>query len=204
MSRGLLLFLTARGLRPVLALWFGAVVAAVVTAEVVMPVDLRFPHEPRDVPIIELVAVLFAAVGAALSRPRMAEWEKLAAPRVIAAACAQVLLLAALAAAVAPIAALRLPDGVPWHYIPANAAVAAAAAVLLCAALGPLGGSASAVALFVAAAGVQNLTTWPVPLAEPDRPELPVIVPVLALVVALAATAVHRGLTTAALARTRD
>lgn len=204
MIRGPLLFLTARGLRPVLVLWLAAVAAAVATATVVMPVDLRFPHEPRDVPIIELVAVLFAAVGTALSRPRLAEWEKLAAPRVVPAACAQVLLLAALAAAIAPLAALRLPDGVPWHYIPANAVVVAAAASLLCALLGPLAGSASTVALFMVAAGLQNLTELPVPLAEPDHPTLSPAVPAAALALALAATAAHRGLTTWALARARD
>lgn len=200
----MILFLTARGLRPVLVLWLGAVAVAVATAHVVMPIDLRFPHDPREVPIIELVAVLFAAVGTALARPRMAEWEKLAAPRVIPAACAHVLLLAALAATIAPVAALRLPDGVPWHYIPANAVVIAALAALLCATLGPLAGSTTTVALFMVATGIQNLTTWPVPLAEPDHPTLPLAVPALALAVALAATAANRGITMWALARTRD
>ncbi|MGW5055582.1 hypothetical protein [Actinokineospora sp. NPDC004072] len=203
----LMLYASAHNARAVAASCAVAAALAAVAARIAFPVDLAVFLPPREVPLIELLAVVFAGVAAGLTAPRMVEWEKLGGPRVAVRSALVVLAVAALTLLVVFAGVLALPAEAPWEYLPANAAVFAAVAALARLLAGAVAAPVLTALLFLACCVVQNtlpaIARW-LPLSRPHEAPLPVLVPAAALACAVVAAAWTRGLTARAQARTRD
>lgn len=151
------LFLSARAALPISALWVAAILICVLFARRAIPVDYARFNESRDIPVIEFVPIVTACIVAGLLRPRMYEWERLAIRRV--GLLCGMLTLATTALAVLPVlvGATRLPDRVPWEFVPANVVTITAVAFALTALLGANTGAVLTLGVFLGACLVQNL-----------------------------------------------
>lgn len=202
-----MLYLSAHNARAVVAAWLLAAALAAVAARIAFPVDLAVFLPPRDVPLIELLAAVFAGVAAGLSAPKAVEWEKLGGGRVAVWSALSALAVPAMAVLVVFAGVARLPAEAPWEYLPANAAVLAAVAVLVRVGAGAIAAPVLTTLLFLGCCVMQNtlpeVARW-LPLSRPHDAPLPVLVPVVAVAVAVVAAATTRGLTTWAHALGRD
>lgn len=202
-----MLFLSAHNWRAVAALGVLSAALSAAAARLVIQVDLAVFQPPRDIPVIELVAVVFGGVAAGLTAPRMVEWEKLGAARVAVWSALVVFALSVLAQLVVFAGVAVLPSEAPWQFIPANVAVFTAMACLGRVLLGPVAAPVVVLLLFLGGCVVQNtvpdLGRW-LPLSRINADPLPVAVPLTALALAVAAAAYTRGMTMWAHTRGRD
>ncbi|WP_199430870.1 hypothetical protein [Qaidamihabitans albus] len=154
---GLRLFLSARAALPISALWVLATLVSLLFARRAIPVDYARFDEARDIPIIEFVPIVIACIVAGLLRPRMYEWERLAIRRV--GLLCGMLTFTTTAIAVLPVllATTRLPDRVPWEFVPANVVTITAVAFALASLLGATTGAVLTLLVFLGACLVQNL-----------------------------------------------
>jgi hypothetical protein len=201
------LFISAHNARAVAAVGAVAAILAALAARIVIPMDLAVFDPPRDIPVIELLAVAFGGVTAGLTAPRLVEWEKLGTARVAVWSALGVVAVTALAVLVVFAGVAVLPAGTPWQYIPANVVVFTALAYVSRVVAGPITAPVLTLLLFVGCCVVQNtlpdVGAW-LPLARPNGPSLPVVIPVVALGLAVAVAAYTRGMTMWAHSRTRD
>ncbi|MBP2328114.1 hypothetical protein JOF56_008499 [Kibdelosporangium banguiense] len=202
-----MLFLSAHNARAVAALCVLAAALSALAARIVIPVDLAVFDPPRDIPLIELLAVVYGGVAAGLTAPRIVEWEKLGTTRVSVFSAALVLAVTGLAQLVVFAGVAVLPGEAPWQYVPANVAVFTAIACLARGVLGPITAPVLTLLLFLACCVVQNtlpdVGAW-LPLSRPNGTPLPPVVALVAVALAIAATAHNRGMTMWAYSRNRD
>jgi hypothetical protein len=194
----------AHGLRGIAMLWLASAVAASLTSRITVPINLVFPLPPRDLPLIELLAVVFGCTAVAMARPRMAEWEKLGAPRVSLLAALTPLTIAVMAVAVAVVGSMWLPGSVQTGYLPANVLLFVAVGSLVCSVVGAVAGCVGTVLVFVSCCALQNsvpVVARVLPMGRPESGEPSCVWPLLALGVAMSIAAWNRGTTVLAQAR---
>lgn len=170
---GVWLFALARRLPEVSAIWIFFAGATVLTAEIVMPINLNFPKAPRDVPFIEMLPIVYGTVAVALVRPRMAEWEKLGSARAGMLCSALGLVVIGQSLALVAIGALFLPPEAPWRYVISNVTIMVSMAIVLCVHLAPTAAATTTVLFFIVVCCLQNVAPGfaaAVPLGTPDDP----------------------------------
>lgn len=205
--RGLWLYAASHGLPRTVILGLVSAAAACLAARIAVPINLVFSLPPRDLPMIELLSVVFGCIAVAITRPRMVEWEKLGAPRASLLAAMVPAAVATMAGAVALTGSVWLPASVPAGYIPANVVLFVAVGSLLCSVAGAVVGCTGTVVLFVACCALQNgvpVVAGVLPMGRPEAAEPSLVWPLLALGVAMSVAAWTRGTTVRAHARTES
>lgn len=198
---GLRLFLLSRSALGIVAFLVAMSGLAFVLWRFSVEINVDFvDRDPaRQIPAAELVPVVTGCVLAAWMRPPFYEWERLGAARIGWYGTAATLV--GIAAPLLPMAAavIRLPAEATWQYIPANVLVVTAVAFVLCALLGPITGTVSALALFVAACLAQNLFPEAVgllPLSAPPSRQGTWLAALVAVVIAVVIQLRTRGAST--------
>lgn len=122
-----------------------------------IPVELSYVHPRIKLPYPELCAVVMAAVGAVLLRPRFWEWDRTGTIRAsaVSAVCAAVGI--AVPTLVVAAGTLDLPAGTPWASTVSNVLVYAALTYLLAPLIGPGPAGGVVVILYFVVAAVKNL-----------------------------------------------
>lgn len=135
---------------------------AAVTGRRSLEIDLSARFPPTKLPVVELCTVLSATLLAILMRPRLWEWERIAAgghrpirARTVAAVAAVtgIVLPALCVPAVVP----WLPAATPWGWVLANALIMSATVQLLTPLLSPLTAGGLAVLAWLSYGLVLNL-----------------------------------------------
>lgn len=168
-----------------LVMW--AVAAATGRRSLEIDLAARFP--PTKMPVVELCAILSATVLAILMRPRLWEWDRLAAggrrSRAVAAGAgfAGIVLPALCVPAVVP----WLPPATPWSWVLANALLLSSTVQLLAPLLSPLAAGGLAVLSWLGYGLTMNLAphVW-LPIStyrDPDGNWTVVAVVVIATIV---------------------
>lgn len=135
---------------------------AAVTGRRSLEVDLSARFPPTKLPVVELCTILAATLLAILMRPRLWEWDRIAAgghrptrPRAVAAVAASAGI--ALPALCVPAAVPWLPAETPWGWVMANALIMSATVQLLTPLLSPLAAGGLAVVAWLSYGLVLNL-----------------------------------------------
>lgn len=158
------------------------------------------PFAPtHTIPVPELIAVVTGILGAAVTRPRFWEWERLGGlrTRVVAVALAALVIAAPLLPAL--VGVHTLPDGVAWSWLVSNVLTMSATTLLLSAVLGPALGGGAGLAGYVGIALVDNLVAGArplLPLAAHPAEHGKWLPPLILIPVALLVHAYTRGLST--------
>jgi hypothetical protein len=170
---------------------------AAVTGRRSLEIDLSARFPPTKLPVVELCTILSATLLAILTRPRLWEWDRIAAgghrpirAPVVAAvtAVAGIVLPALCVPAVVP----WLPAVTPWGWVLANALIMSATVQLLTPLLSPLAAGGLAVLAWLSYGLVLNLApqVW-LPVStfrDPDGNWMLVIVLIIAAIVVHART----------------
>jgi hypothetical protein len=161
-------------------------------------IRLSSDHPDNRLPYAEICAIVTGVLGVVLLRPRMWEWDRVATRRtaLVSACCALAGVLAP--ALVAATVALRLPEGVAWGWIVANAIVWSAFTFSIAPAVGPALAGGTTLVLYFVVGTLHNLApavVAPLPVTPFPGPDGHWLAGAVLAVVAAAIQARTRGAT---------
>lgn len=151
------LYLSARHLASLTALYVVTVAAVLIAGDLVVEVTLNTNELPRFTPIWEAAPVLFALVAPALIAPRLPSWEWHRENRLHWGALIMACVVLLASSAVPWVAQTNLPADARWWDISCNVLLLGSAALVLTAALGKVAGPATGLGLYAAVIAVQQI-----------------------------------------------